>query len=186
MAKTEVLGIGELGSAFRELKADMEARTARAMVVSAGGVLKRKAKKIAIANGSRRTGAMIKNIAIKREPSAPPGTAQYHLGVRHGNDLSSKQKAASKQLYVNGKGRISVRYVDDPYYWRWVEQGHRIVARADSRAGKNVSRRARRAAATGKVDAKPFIGPALEQGKTEAINAMDARLQRELAKAQKK
>lgn len=206
MAKSEILGIGELGKSFREVKEGMESRTGRAMVVAAGGVLKRKAKNIAIANGSRRTGAMVKNIVIKRERDAPPNTAQYHLGVRHGRDLTKKQKGAGKKLVVKGNGRIGVRYVDDPYYWRWVEQGHKVVPREPVedgtttftqrlRNGKLVTRsrqysgaslRARRRAASGSVDAKPFIAPALEQGREEAIEAMAARLQREHEKANKK
>lgn len=204
MAKTETLGIGELAQSFRELKTEMETRTARAMVVAAGGVLKRKAKQIAIANGSQRTGAMVKNIAIKRETQAPVGTAQYHLGVRHGSQLTSKSKKAGKRLVVRGNGRIGVQYVDDPYYWKWVEKGHKIVGRepvedgvttyqTTLRNGKVVTRkkafsgaglRARRRASSGSVAAKPFIGPALEQGKSEAIEAMAARLEREHQKAQ--
>ena len=206
MAKTEVMGLGDLGQTYRELKTEMDTRTARGMVVSAGGVLKRKAKEIAIGNGSRRTGVMVKNIAIKREKQAPPGTAQYHLGVRNGGDLSSKSKKAGKRLVVRNNGRIGVQYVDDPYYWKWVEKGHKIVGRepvADGvttyettlRNGKKVIRkkafsgaglRARRRASTGSVEAKPFIAPALEQGRGEAIEAMNKRLQRDLEKAQRK
>lgn len=161
MAKSEILGVGELSQSFQGLKTDMDTRTARAMVVSAGGVLKRHAKAKALAQGLRRTGALVKNIAIKREPQAPQGTAQYHLGVRHGYNLTRKQKAKGK-LGVNGEGRIVKRYEDDPYYWRFAELG------------------------SAKQDATPFIGPALDEGKGEAIEAMDKRLQRELEKAQKK
>jgi HK97 gp10 family phage protein len=173
------MGVGSLKQRFGALKSGMETRTSRAMVVAAGGVLKRKAKAIALANGSRRTGAMIKNIAIKREPQAPAGTAQYNLGVRNGGELTKKQKSAGKRLAVNGAGRVVTRYKDDPYYWKWVEQGHKIVT--SKTPGKTA--RARRTAAAGNVAAKPFIGPALEQGRTEAIDAMSARLQKDLEKA---
>lgn len=205
MAKTETLGIGELKQNFARLKDGMETRIARSMVVAAGGVLKRKAKAIAQGNGSVRTGAMIKNIAIKREPQAPPGTAQYHLGVRSGKDLTRKQKNAGKRLVVRSNGRIGVQYADNPYYWKWVEQGHNITPRepvADGtttyqqrlRNGKVVTRtkknvgtsiRQRRKHQTQSVAARPFIAPALEQGKTEAIDAMGARLKKELDKAGK-
>lgn len=161
MAKTETLGIDDLAQSFRALKTDMDTRTARAMVVSAGGVLKRRAKANAQGHGLKRTGALIKNIVIKREPQAPQGTAQYHLGVRHGQNLTRKQKAKGK-LGVSAAGRIVKRYEDDPYYWRFPELG------------------------SAKQDATPFIGPALEEGSGEAIEAMNARLQRELLKAQKK
>lgn len=205
MAKSEILGIGELKASFSELKEGMETRVARSMVVAAGGVLKRKAKEIAQSNGSRRTGDMIKNIAIKREAQADPGTAVYHLAVRSGKDLTSKQKKTGKRLAVNSKGRIAVKYDNNPFYWKWVEQGHKIVGReavADGvtvyettlrngkkakreRAYKGAGMRARRRSPTGSVTAKPFIGPALEQGRTEAIDAMATRLQKELDKASK-
>ncbi|KQW24678.1 HK97-gp10 family putative phage morphogenesis protein [Acidovorax sp. 22279] len=206
MAKSETLGIGELSQSFKELKDGMETRVARAMVVSAGGVLKKRAKAIAQSNGSVRTGAMVKNIAIKREPQAPAGTVEYNMGVRHGRDLTKKQKSTAK-LAVGKGGRIVKKYADDPYYWRWVEQGHKVVPRKSGdtsqtelkytrrgRSGKLItytrkrgvdSLRSRRAASTGSVAAKPFIAPALEQGKEEAIDAMAARLQKELEKASK-
>ena len=160
MAKSEILGIGDLRQNFGQLKDGMETRIARSMVVAAGGVLKRKAKAIAQGNGSVRTGAMVKNIVIKREPDAPAGTVQYNMGVRHGRDLTKKQKSTAK-LAVGKSGRIVKKYVDDPYYWRFAEFG------------------------TKKQQATPFIGPALEQGKTEAIEAMGTRLKKELDKAGK-
>ena len=181
MADQEVMGIGELKKKFGELKSGMATRTSRAMAVAAGGVLKKKAKAIAQANGSVRTGVMIKNIAIKREAQAPAGTAQYHLGVRNGGDLTKKQKAAGKRLAVNGRGRVVTRYQDDPHYWRFVELGHKIVPRVLQ--VEKTSLRSRRKSAESMVGAKPFIGPALEQGRGEAIDAMGARLQKELDKA---
>lgn len=204
MANSEVLGIGEMRAAFARVKNGMETRTGRLMVVAAGGVLKRKAKAIAQANGSVRTGAMVKNIAIKREPQAPAGTVQYNMAVRSGADLTKKQKSNSR-LGVTAGGRIVKNYVDNPYYWRFVERGHKIVGRSEGgeksfttttytqrlRNGKTVVRtkdratnsmRARRAAASGMVPAKPFLGPALEQGKEEAIAAMGTRLEKELAR----
>lgn len=158
MAKTETLGIGELKANFDKLKTGMETRIARSMVVAAGGVLKRKAKANMQRQGLVRTGSMVKNVAIKRETQAPAGTAQYHLGVRHGKNKTRAQRKTGK-LSVNTKGRIVKRYEDDPYYWRFAEFG------------------------TKKQQATPSLGPALEEGKTEAIEAMAARLKKELDKA---
>lgn len=203
MAKTEILGIGNLKANFAKVKLDMQSRTARGMVVAAGGVLKRKAKAIAQANGSVRTGAMVKNIAIKREPNAGTGIEQYNLGVRSGADLTRKQKKAGKQLVVKSNGRIGVKYLNNPFYWKWVEQGHNITGRepvADGvtvyettlRNGKKAMRkkaykgsgiRARRRTPAGEVGAKPFIGPALAQGKEAPIDAMAERLNKALEKA---
>lgn len=160
MAKSEILGIGELSQSFQALKTGMEARVARLMVASGGSVLRSKARGIAQAKGLRKTGALIKNIVIKREPQVPAGTAQYNLGVRHGRNLTKKQKTNSK-LAINKTGRIVKRYEDDPYYWRFPEFG------------------------TKKQQAAPFLQPALEQGKEEAIDAMAERLDKEHAKASK-
>lgn len=160
MAKSEILGIGELSQSFQGLKTGMETRVARLMVASAGGVLRSKARSIAQANGLRKTGALIKNIVIKREPQAPAGTAQYNLGVRHGRNLTKKQKTNSK-LAINKTGRIVKRYEDDPYYWRFPEFGSK------------------------KQQATPYLQPALEQGKEEAVDAMADRLDKEHAKANK-
>ena len=207
MADSEIMGIGAMRANFAQLKSDTSTRIARAMVVAAGGVLKRKAKAIAQSNGSVRTGAMVKNIAIKREPQAPAGTAEYNLGVRNGGGLTKKQKSTAK-LAVNAGGRIVKKYENDPYYWRWVEQGHKIVPKADkgeasfvsktvvrrTKNGKLIVRnklaatnslRERRKVTMGTVSAKPFLAPALEQGRAQAIEAMQARIAKELEKASK-
>ena len=157
MPDKDILGIGEMQGNFAKLRDEVKNRTSRRMVVAAGNVLKRKAKQIAQSNGSVRTGAMVKNIAIKREAQAGGDTTQYHLGVRHGRNLTGKAKKNSK-LAVASSGRIVKRYQDDPYYWRFVE--FRTV----------------------KAAPKPFLGPALEQGKAEAIEAMNDRLLADLAK----
>jgi hypothetical protein len=57
----------------------------------------------------------------------------------------------------------------------------KVVTRTRQRATQGL--RARRQSAATMVPAKPFIGPALEQGREEAIAAMGARLQKELDKA---
>lgn len=181
-SKTEIIGVAALSNKFKALGRDMETRTSRVMVVAAGGVLKRKAKSIALAKGLKRSGAMIKNIAIKRETQAPAGTAQYHLGVRHGRNLTKKQKAKPGKLAVGANGRIVKRYEDDPYYWRWVERGHKIVARASAVDRRGIA--ARRRGATGaSVPPHPFIAPALDEGRADALVAMERALNKVLEKA---
>lgn len=155
MAESTVFDTGPLREKFSKIKSGMETRIGRAMVVSAGGVLKSIAKKNLQSAGLVLSGSLLKNVVIKREASAPSGTAEYHLGVRHGRAKTKKQKEKS-QLAVNSKGRIV--YVDDPYYWKFPEFGTRHQPK------------------------KPFIAPALEQGKEAAIGAMQDRLQKELDK----
>lgn len=153
-ASTEILGLGELREKFARLK-DID-RGARRAVVAAGQVVKREAKSLAQRQGLRLTGALIKNIAIKRERT-PAGVVQYHIGVRHGRDLSRKDKQ-TKYLAVGRSGRIVTRYKDDPFYWRFHEFGTRRTA------------------------ARPFIGPALENRRSAALEAMGKAIDKEIQK----
>lgn len=192
MASTEIIGVQQMRQAFDGLKHDMRTSIGRRMVVAGGRVVREQAIANARANGSVRTGAMVANIAIKREKNAPDGTEQYHIGVRHGRDQSRKvRKAATKRL-VSSRGRVRVVRENDPYYWRWVERGRRVVPRSAQdgtttytqrlRNGKVVVRtrkfagssiRARRKlAGAAQVGAKPFLEPALAQRRHDALQAM--------------
>jgi HK97 gp10 family phage protein len=154
----KIEGLGELRAAFEQVSKEMETRTARRMVVAGGGVLKRKAKGIALSLGLKKTGAMINNIAIKREKTTE-GVAQYNLGVRHGRDIT--RSGEKKLLLKVGKSGRIVR-ANDPYYWRFLEL------------------------TTKRRQGTPFIGAALEQSREEAIEAMKKPLQSDIAKANKK
>ncbi|WP_395026595.1 HK97 gp10 family phage protein [Comamonas odontotermitis] len=186
MAKTEILGIGSLKADFGKARGDAP-RLARRVVVAGGRVLKDEAKSIARANGSVRTGAMVENIAIKRESKAGPGIEQYNLGVRHGRDQSRKvRKAGNRKLSVNADGRIKSTRDNDPFYWRWVELGHKTVSRRSNTKRGKQSIRKRRAQSSGWVNAKPFIGPALERKKTDVIAAMGQAAAKEVEKLGRK
>lgn len=186
MANSEILGIGNLKANFDKAKADTP-RLARRAVVAGGRVLKDEAKAIARANGSVRTGVMVENIAIKRESKAGPGIEQYHLGVRHGRDQSKKvRKAGNRKLAVNADGRIKSVRDNDPFYWRWVELGHKTVSRRSNTKRGRKSIRQRRAQSSGWVNGKPFIGPALERKRTEVIAAMGQAVAKEVDKLGRK
>uniref|UniRef100_UPI0025834A98 hypothetical protein n=1 Tax=Comamonas sp. TaxID=34028 RepID=UPI0025834A98 len=152
------------------------------------------------------SGAMVENIAIKRESKAPEGTAQYHIGVRHGRDQGRKARKEGTKRLVLRKGRIVTRRMNDPFYWRFVERGHRVVPAAveggtttftqSLRNGKVVTRKRlfsgssirarRRMASQDVVGKKPFIGPALERKRDAAIAEMTLTLQRYLARERKR
>lgn len=183
MAAEKIEGLTELRASFVNVADDMRLRTSRSMVVSAGGVLKKEAKTLAQSQGLRKTGALIKNIAIKREKT-PEGMAQYNLGVRHGKDLGRKAK---KALTVGKSGRVVTKYLNDPFYWFYLEFG-RDKYKGSTRA-KNMSGKRHRMKTTktvvGRVQATPFIAPALVNKRDEAIQAMEERLQKSLDKAGK-
>lgn len=183
MAAEKIQGLESLRSGFAQLSADIELRTSRAMVVAAGGVLKKEAKSLAQKQGLRKTGALIDNIVIKREKT-PVGVAQYNLGVRHGRDLGRKAK---KVLTVKGNGRIATKYVNDPFYWSFLEFGRNIYK--GTTTARNMSSKRKRMRTTknavGRTKATPFIEPALVNKRAEAIEAMKNRLQKILEKAKK-
>ncbi|MDF3024807.1 MAG: phage protein gp10 family [Alphaproteobacteria bacterium] len=206
MADELIEGLGDLRETFVKVSDEMKDRVALRMAAAAGSVLKKESRRIAQSEGLRKTGALINNIVIKREKNVPEGTAQYHLGVRHGRGLGNGKKII-KYLAVNKAGRIVVRRQNDPYYWRFVEFGHKIVPPASGKEGviesyytrttkngkvRTVLRQVqadgisiRRRSPTGFVDPIPFIEPALENKKDEAIAAMEAKLKKELDKLSK-
>jgi HK97 gp10 family phage protein len=184
MASTpDVMGIGDLGKKFVELKQSMVVKVARSMVAAGARPIRDEAKAIHRANGSVRTGATVKNIVMKRETRAPQGTAEMHIGVRHGKHLTKKQKAGAT---LQRKGsRITTKNANDPWYWFLVEytgaRPHHIGR------GSYLARKGRiRSKQKGKMHPgfrpRPFLKPALERRRADAIKAMEARLDRELAK----
>lgn len=203
----EILGLGDLTKLFGKLKDDMKLRTSRRMVAAAGGVLRKEARAIAQSKGLKVSGALIKNIVIKRERNAPEGTEQYHLGVRHGRGLGNGKKITKYLAYSKRKGRVVIKRKDDPFYWRFVEFGHKIVGRSTGESGTGItsyvttlrngekanrtrkyhldSITGRRRGSKDMVQPIPFIGPALVNKKQEAIAAMEDRLNKDLAKANK-
>lgn len=156
--KPEVIGVPELRKAFEQLRG--VDRVARVVVVAGGRVLKEEAKRLADSAGLRRTGALINNIVIKREKT-PEGIAEYHLGVRHGQAMTRKQRKESGKRLVKRGGRIVTRYDNDPFYWRFHEFG------------------------TKRMQARPFVGKALDSKRQEALQAMQKAVARELKRQQR-
>lgn len=180
----DVDGVQRLHGAFLTHASDVDKRISRLMVVAGGRVVKNEAKRLALSYGLKRTGAMIANIAIKRETKAPAGTTQYNLGVRHGRDLGRK---AVSVLKVKG-GRVITVKKDDPFYWIFHEFGWIPRGRGARIRGGERRRAAQRAEAERnglKRPGTPFIGPALENKRGEAVDAMEARLAAEIAKVNK-
>jgi HK97 gp10 family phage protein len=151
----KIEGLGQLHAAFSSLGKDMEVRASRRMVVAGGGALKKEAKRLALSFGLKRTGALINNIAIKREKT-PAGITQYNLGERHGRDLT-KKGAKKLRLKVGKSGRVV--YANDPFYWRFQE----------------FTRKGRKGT--------PFIGASLDNKRQEAIDAMEMSLADVIEKA---
>lgn len=103
--------------------------------------------------------------------------------------LEEESDGAVRQVYL-----VTVRKGDygggDAFYWRWVAGGHKFVPRntkVSERTGKKVGWAAHRRAAeleygTASAPAYPFIRPAYDSKKSDAMNAMTLRLKEQLVK----
>lgn len=134
------------------LHTDLAEKAARSAVLGAASVVRADAKKRAKAQELELSGALLENIAIKRERT-PKGRHQYHIGVRRGR----KAKRARKVVDFSG-GRRRVSYENDPFYWWFHEFG------------------------TSKLPARPFLRPAFEENKDRILETMASRIRKQLDK----
>lgn len=158
---TKIFGAENLKAKFLELRQDMVSKTSLRMSASAANEVKKEAKALALSHGFKKSGALVRNIAIKRETGTAPGIAQYHLGVRHGRDLTKKSRDKSPLVYRKGR----IRYENDPFYWSFLELGWTPYGKDNNR-----------------IPGRSFIGQALQNKQQQAIAAMETRLDKDLAK----
>jgi len=173
----QMSGLKELDSALKDLDKKLATKIARRAVAKGAGVIRTEARTRAKALGLVLSGAMVKNIALKREPKTPRTRTEYHVGVRHGAQARNAKKVIGKKQ----NGKLSVTYENDPYYWWWVEFGHRIVPRKSATTGGSITKRRRSATQT--VPAKPFLRPAYEAKREAAAQMIADTLRTELLKA---
>jgi HK97 gp10 family phage protein len=178
-----IAGLDAFNSKIASLKDDMQKKVAFSAALAGATVIKNEAKAIAMLKGLELTGALINNIAVKRERNPPPGVAEYNLGVRHGRELGSKAKV---EYSVRTDGSIRKAYIDDPFYWWYLEfgtkahdqaapQGRKLAFGVD---GKQVF--AMKVRNPG-IEPMAFIGPAFERKSDEALAAMEARVAKFIA-----
>jgi len=196
----QMSGLKELDAALKDLDQKLATKIARRAVAKGAGVIRAEARTRAKALGLVLSGAMVKNIALKREPKTSRTRTEYHVGVRHG----AQARNAKKVIGVKN-GKLSVTYENDPYYWWFVEFGHRIVPRAAGQSGGGITEwmhtlrngkqqkrkkawsassiTGRRRSATQTVPAKPFLRPAYEAKREAAAKMIADTLRTELLKA---
>ena len=123
--------------------------------VAGAAVFRDEAKRNAQAR--MKTGALFRNIIIKHQPEHSDGAKRqsYVVTVRSG------------KFGADG----------DPYYWKWVEGGHKIVWRRKGQKLKDARKEAAKAEfGTSRVPPAPFMRPAYESKKQEAMAASMAEL----------
>lgn len=139
----------------------------RTVAFAGADLFRDQAKQNALSN--KKTGVLFDNIITKRlEEESDGGSKQVYLvTVRNGSAAS------------NGA-----------YYWRWVENGHKFVPRnktVSPRTGRTIGWAAHRRAAeleygNARVQAYPFMRPAYEMKKQEAVDLMTRTLAEQLAR----
>lgn len=158
--------------------------------------LRRKVVRAAERDAMRPVVAAARDVApvLKRpHPRRRPGVLRKAIRVFN----SKKANGAGGRLgvYVTVKATRNARrkapVTGDPYYFRWVESGHRIVPRYKGKytdykqrgRGRLTGLNARRRAATGFVPGSPFLLPAYRSKAHQAIAIFTNRIHERIAKA---
>lgn len=150
-----VSGLEELNNKFKQLDAKLARSIAFKMVVAGGRIVRNEAKSIAQSKGLKRTGTLLKNIALKRERTQR-GVVQYNVGVRHGKNLTKKAMSKlDRKRSKTANGGVIYRYTNDPFYFRFLEFGTKYMS------------------------ARSFLAPALANKKDEALRVMGAVFEKE-------
>lgn len=141
--------------------------TLRTVAYAGADLFRDQVKQNALAN--KKTGVLFNSIIVKRlEEESSGGTRQVYLvTVRKGS--------------YGG---------EDAFYWRWVENGHKFVPKnknVSARTGRTIGWAAHRRAAeleygTRRTRAYPFMRPAYETKKQEAVNLMTQTLAEQMAR----
>lgn len=153
----EVNGFDELKKKMRDLPKNIAIKCLRGALVGASGVIKREA----IARAPNKTGRLKKAIYVKRLSKTGTLSERYILGVRRGRELQEKDL--------------------DAYYWHFIEFGakpHDIVSTKKNLASSSevFGKKVRHPG----TPEKPFLRPAFENKKTEALERARAVLAKKI------
>lgn len=164
MASVHIKGIDTLVEELKKLPEEFGQRKGSSAVFRASKIIQQAAKSYAAGRGLRLSGALIENIAVKRDRTGNKNLISYHVGVRHGRN-AYKAGTAYKEITrrKGGKG-LKVRYVNDPFYWWYHEFGA---------PGRN-------------IPARPFLRPAFESNKVIAFQEMIRFLERSVKQLNQK
>jgi len=138
---------------------------------------------------AREAAPILKRPHPRRRPSV------MRKAIRIFNSKKANGRGGVLGVYVTVKATRATRrkapVTGDPYYFRWVEGGHRIVPRYKGKytdykqrgRGRLTGLRARRRAATGWVRPYEFLLPAYRSKASHAINIFTDRIHARIAKA---
>lgn len=127
----EIRGLSEALEALRKLPRTLQGRALRRAMAAGARVVRADAKAEARGSFHSRTGAIVRNITVRRGKKPSPYPVRYLVGVQHG-------KPRTQPTIVNRGGktrtiRLSAydRRGEDPFYFRFLELGTRWIRRRD-------------------------------------------------------
>jgi len=142
----KIQGLEQLQIALNQLPIELQGKPLRAAVAAGAKVIQKQA--IENAEPHRQTGTLEKNIVIAKTRRPVPGQAQYSVGIRRVKKWYVNS-SANRKKHRAGK---SYEVYGEAFYWRFLEFG------------------------TSKYSKKPFLVPAFESKKMEAIEVIKKRL----------
>lgn len=93
-----------------------------------------------------------------------------------------KSKGNEMQIYYATVRTGKQNTEGDAFYWRWVEQGHKIVRRRKAKESMKAARAASEIEyGNARVPAKPFMRPSWDAKKEEALEAVRIQLRTKIA-----
>jgi len=173
--EVKVAGFAELQKAMRALSLDVRNQHLSAAIGAGATVIRKEAVQLA----PKDTGTLRRAIYRVRDAKAPDGESRWIVGVRRGKKYQSRTLTSKRGKQFTTKNR-------DAYYWAWIEFGH--IARGPGQRIKGgtrtkQSKRDQLRTQGHFVPARPFMRPAFERRKEDAVEAIKKRLGADLARS---
>lgn len=168
MAEVEIKSnLPELKSHLTRIGRELSSKVIRSATNAAAQVIKRKAISLApvlqVPDKRRIAGALKRNIYVRRSKDRTTGREHYYVGFRVGKSRGKTKHA-------------------DTFYGYFLEGGWIPRSPGRARRGGNRSRAAQRASDSGVRKQFPFLKPAFEATRNEAIAKFFATAERRIAK----
>lgn len=177
--KVRLVGLPNFQRELNELSSDMHKFVVRSAVAAAGRVFAKRATELAPVSNLRRkrhvSGTLKRNIIfVRKKRQSKPG---FEAGAVIGRGGVRNRKKAPAFFFL-------------PFYWRWVEGGHRIVPRGQKIAGGERVKALRRArfdkAGGGRTTAVQFLEKAFHSVGDVALAAFNKKIIARIEKANQK
>lgn len=169
----KVTGLAELNAALNRLADDVAIKHARGALAAGAALIRDEARK----NAPQLTGKLKRAIySMWMREMSTRERQTFFVSVRRGKKFQGRTSTSK-----SGKTRTTADR--DAYYWTWIEFGH--VSAGPGGQLKGGTRRRERARsekrAAGKfVPPQPFLRPAFEAKKQEAVEAVKVELQKRI------